>query len=227
MSTLAVSIGGSIMSPESAELGFIRRLGALLLRKSRRHRLILVVGGGAPARRYIELCRALGADETFLDEVGIRATRLNATVLLAAVRERAYPRVAEDLDEAVSASHRFPIVVMGGTHPGHTTDAVTVFAAERARADRIVITTNVAGVFTADPKKDPGARLLRRLTPARLVEIVSSMAHDAGSKGVIDPLGARLIARSGIRTFVLDGRDLRALDAALEGRALRGSVVAP
>ncbi len=227
MSTVAVSIGGSIMSPESADLAFIRRLGALLLRKSRRHRMILVVGGGAPARRYIELCRALGADETFLDEVGIRATRLNASVLLAAVRERAYPRVAEELDEAVFAHHRFPIVVMGGTHPGHTTDAVTVFAAERARADRTVITTNVAGVYTSDPMMDPGARLLRRLTAARLVDIVGAMSHEAGSRGVIDPLGARLIARSRIITYVLDGRDLRALDAAIDGRRFKGSVVEP
>jgi len=227
MAVVSISIGGSIMSPHDADPAFIRDLAALLLRKAKKHRLVLVVGGGTPARRYIELCRLFGADESFLDEVGIRATRMNASVLLSAVRGMAYPRVADDLDEAVNASHRFPIVVMGGTHPGHTTDAVTVFMGERLHADRIVITTNVPGVYTADPKKDPDARLLERLTPEKLVEIVGSMPHEAGSKGVIDPLGAKLVARSRIVTYVLDGRDLRSLDSAIEGKRFRGSVISP
>lgn len=225
MTIVAISIGGSVLFPENPDPAFIKELASLLLRKARRHRLLVVVGGGEQARRYIGLCRALGADETFLDEVGIRVTRLNASVLLAAVRKRAYPKVAEDLDEAVAASHRHPIVVMGGTHPGHTTDAVTVFAAEKAGAERIVITTNVAGVYTSDPHRDPRAKLLRCLTPSRLIEIVGGMAHEAGSKGVVDPLGARLIARSGITTCVLDGRDLKSLSAAIEGRRFRGSVI--
>jgi len=227
MAVISISIGGSILVPDSADVDLVRKLGALLLKKAERHRLICVVGGGALARKYIESCRAMGVDETFLDEVGIRATRLNACVLLAAVREKAYPKIADDLDEAVNASHRFPIVVMGGTHPGHTTDAVTVFMGEKARADRILITTNVAGVYTADPKTDPNAKLLERLTPQRLVEIVGSMPHEAGSKGVIDPLGAKLVARSKITTYVLDGRDLKSLDAAIEGKRFRGSIIAP
>jgi uridylate kinase len=115
---------------------------------------------------------------------------------------------------------------MGGTHPGHTTDAVTVFMGEKLRADRVIITTNVAGVFTADPNKDKSATLIERLTPEKLVEIVGTMAHEAGSKGVIDPLGAKLVARSKIITYVLDGRDLKNLDAAIEGRKFRGSVIA-
>lgn len=227
MSVLAVSIGGSILVPDSADIDFVRKLAALLLKKAERHVLIVVVGGGALARRYIDSCRQLGADETYLDEVGIRATRLNASILLAAMREKAYPKVAEDLDEAVTAAHHHPIVVMGGTHPGHTTDAVTVFAAEKAHADRIIITTNVAGVYTSDPKKDPSARLVERLTPEKLVEITGAMPHEAGSKGVIDPVAAKLIARSMMVTYVLDGRDLKNLDAAIEGRKFKGSVISP
>jgi len=227
MAVISISIGGSILAPDGADIEFVRKLAALLLKKAERHILICVVGGGALARRYIESCRGLGADETFLDEVGIRATRLNASVLLAAVRENAYPKVAEDLDEAVTAARHHPIVVMGGTHPGHTTDAVTVFMAEKAHADRILITTNVAGVYTSDPKKDPGARLVERLTPERLVQITGAMPYEAGSKGVIDPVAAKLIARSRIVTYVLDGRDLRNLDAAIEGKKFRGSVIAP
>jgi uridylate kinase len=226
MAVISISIGGSILVPDSADIDFVKRLAALLLEKAGKHRLVVVVGGGAGARKYIGSCRELGADESYLDEVGIRATRLNAGVLLAALRDKAYHKVAETLDEAVNASHRFPVVVMGGTHPGHTTDAVTVFMGEKLRADRVIITTNVAGVFTADPNRDKSATLIERLTPQRLVEIAGGMAHEAGSKGVIDPLGAKLVARSKIVTYVLDGRDLKNLEAAIEGRKFRGSVIA-
>jgi len=227
MAVISISIGGSILVPDSADVDFVKRLAALLLKKAPRHRMVVVVGGGALARKYIGSCRELGADESYLDDVGIRATRLNASVLLAALRDQAYHKVAETLDDGVAALHHHKIVVMGGTHPGHTTDAVTVFMGEKTHADRIIITTNVAGVYTADPNEDHSARLLERLSPQKLAEIVGSMPHEAGSKGVIDPLGAKLVARSGITTYVLDGRDFKNLDAAIEGKKFRGSVIAP
>jgi len=226
MAVISISIGGSILVPGKPDIDFVKRLAVLLVHKAQSHKLVCVVGGGTLARDYIEPCRKhLGADESFLDEMGIRATRLNACVLLAALQKNAYHKVAETLDEGVNALAHHNIVVMGGTHPGHTTDAVTVFMAEKAHADRILITTNVEGVYTADPKKDPKAKLLERLTPQQLVDIVGSMPHEAGSKGVIDPIGAKLIARSRILTYVLDGRDLKNLASAIEGRQFKGSVI--
>jgi len=53
------------------------------------------------------------------------------------------------------------------------------------------------------------------------------MPHEAGTKGVIDPIGAKLVARSRMLTYVLDGRDLKSLDAAIEGKKFRGSVISP
>jgi len=226
MAIISISIGGSILVPGKPDIDFVKKLAALLLKKAETHKLVLVVGGGTLARDYIAPCRKhLGANESFLDEMGIRATRLNACVLLSALGTKAYHKVAETLDEGVNALTHHNIVVMGGTHPGHTTDAVTVFMAEKAHADRILITTNVDGVYTTDPKKDPKARLLERLTPAELIKIAGEMPHEAGSKGVIDPIGAKLIARSKILTYVLDGRDLKNLDNAIEGRPFRGSIV--
>ncbi|HET6406122.1 MAG TPA: UMP kinase, partial [Candidatus Thermoplasmatota archaeon] len=122
----------------------------------------------------------------------------------------------------------YPIVVMGGTHPGHTTDAVTVMLGDRARCRRIVIATNVDGVYTADPKRDASAKRLERLTGEELVRICSGGDGRAGGTGVVDALGAKMIARSGIEAAVVDGRDLKALEAALMGsKEFHGSLVTP
>lgn len=225
MAIIAISTGGSVLVPGKPDTAYISVLAKLLVSLSKRHRFYIVVGGGEPAREYIGACRALGADEAFLDEVGIEVTRLNARLLIAALGKAAYHRPALDFHEALSAGARWPVTVMGGTHPGHTTDAVTAMLAERARADRLVMTTNVRGVFSADPKRDPSAKFLPRITYGELVRIASTMGRAAGSKGVVDPLGAAIIERARIPTAVIDGRNLKALRAAVEGRPFDGTLV--
>ena len=79
-----VALGGSLLRPEEAEqrtewFGRLRPLAVHMEGNGRR--LALVVGGGLPAREGITLARALVSDTHRLDEVGIAATRLNATVI--------------------------------------------------------------------------------------------------------------------------------------------------
>ncbi len=226
MDAVAVSLGGSFLVKENGvDVALTREIAAVLERVSTQRRVLAVVGGGAVARTYIQGARALGAPETTLDEIGIAVTRINARVLLSSL-PHAYPKPPLSFDEALLASRSYPIVVMGGTHPGHTTDAVTVMLGDAARAKRIVIATNVDGVYSADPRKDPAAKHLPRLTAEDLVRITGGGDAKAGGTGVVDALGAKMIARSGIECAVVDGRDLKALEGALLGRTdFHGSLV--
>lgn len=224
---VAISVGGSIAAPDDLDTSLLKGLARVLKDASRRRDLLVVVGGGRLSRRYIASARALGADEGSLDWVGIDATRLNARLVIAALGDAAYHGVPQDFGEALTAVRTFPIVVMGGTHPGHTTDAVTAMLAEVARAEVLLILTNVDGVYTADPKVDPDARRLDRITASELIGIVGSQSASAGSPGVVDPMAARILQRSRIPTKVLDGRDLEGVRAALGDRAFKGTLVVP
>jgi uridylate kinase len=224
---LAISAGGSIMIPDAPDVAYIRQFALELQALSEHFRLFVVVGGGRLARTYIQAARQLGAEETTLDQVGIDATRLNARMLIAALGPRAMGRVPHDFDAAVEASLFHPIIVMGGTHPGHTTDAVAVMLGERARAARVLILTNVDGVYTADPKLDRTAKRIERLSASDLVALTASTTSEAGSTGVIDAMGCKIIQRSGLTTCVLHGRDFDALRAAAEGRPFKGTLVVP
>jgi len=215
------------MIPDAPDVAYLRQLAAELVSLSGSFRVFVVVGGGKLARTYIQAARQLGADESSLDHIGIEATRLNARVLIAALGEHAPGQPPADFDRAVEASRTYPIVVMGGTHPGHTTDAVAIMLAERARASRVLILTNVDGVYTSDPRLDRGAKRLDRLTARELVAITSKSTAEAGSTGVIDPMGCRILQRARIPASVLHGRDFDALRAAAEGRPFKGSVVVP
>jgi uridylate kinase len=225
MAVLALSIGGSIILPDNEEVEYLKKLAKLLITQSKKNKLFIVVGGGKLARDYIKLARKLGADEAYLDDIGIASTRLNARLLIAALAGHAYPKPAKDLDEAWIASRSHSIVVMGGTHPGHTTDAVAAMLGERVGADRFINATAVDGVYSADPKKDPKAKKYKKLTPQKLLDLTITSEHTAGPHIVIDPLAARIIQRSGIPTFVVHGGDLKAVQDAMAGKAAAGTLI--
>ncbi len=222
MKPLVISLGGSILA--SADTDFIKELSKVLMRESERRRVFVVVGGGKTAREYIQKARELGADESFLDEIGIMATRLNAAILISAMNDAA-PVIPESFEEAMILSKSYPIVVMGGTHPGHTTDAVAAMLAERVGAEEMIDATSVNGVYTDDPVKNPDARRIERMSHRELLELVMQSSAGAGSNIIIDPMAAKIAERSSITLYVLNGRDLDALERAIKGRRFDGTVV--
>ena len=74
------------------------------------------MGGGKTAREYIGYARRLGADESYLDDIGISCSRLNAMLMIAALGENAAPVVAVDFDEALQLGRNYDFVVMGHRH---------------------------------------------------------------------------------------------------------------
>jgi len=176
----------------------------VLKKIAKQHRLFVVVGGGGEARRYIRIMRDLGIDEGTSDEIGILITRLNATMLIAALGDDAYPKAADSHAEAKKFAETGKIVVMG-----------TVF----------INATSVDGIYSADPRKDKKATRFDSMTPKKLLEIVGGTGLGAGSNNVLDIVAARVVERSNIPLVVLDGRDPKnLLNAILKGK-YRGTVV--
>ncbi len=223
--SLVISIGGSILLPEDEDVSRLVSLAELLKKHSDERDLYLVVGGGKIARRYIDWGRELGADEAALDELGIESSRLNARLLIGALKKKVYPVPAEDFAEAISAGNHYDMVTMGGTHPGHTTDAVAAMLAERLGSERLINATSVDGVYTSDPNKNEDAEKVEELTHEELIEIVSESERGAGPNVVFDPLAAKVIERADIDAYILDGFDLEALGKAIRNEAFKGSIV--
>jgi uridylate kinase len=224
MKTVVLSLGGSVLIP-SLEENRLAEYASVLRRLSGKAAFLVVVGGGGEARKYIHVTRDLDLDEAFSDEIGILVTRLNATLLAGALGEAAYPAVALNQTEALCSAGSGKIVVMGGTTPAQTTDAVAAVLAERAGADLLVNLTSVDGIYTADPKVDRRAKKIDRLTPKELLGIVGSASLGAGSNTVIDPVAAKVLDRSGIPMLILDGREPANLEEALLKGTYRGSLV--
>jgi len=214
---VVVSVGGSVLVPTLDSPRIESYAETLREIVASGHELGVVVGGGPVAREYIGTARELGADEVSLDRLGIEVTRLNARLLGEALGDVAAAAPIEAVEDARAVLRRDEVPVLGGTAPGHTTDAVAAGVAEHTDADLLVYATSVEGVFEADPSEDAAARKFDRLSPAELVEVVNQVELVAGSNAPVDLLAAKLIQRSGLRAAVLDGSDPQHVADAVAG----------
>jgi uridylate kinase len=224
MSTIVLSLGGSILMP-GLDSPNIEPYISVLVKIAQKHRLFVVVGGGGEARRYIEVARNLGVDEASADELGILVTRLNATLLVQALGSAAWPQVVTSHTDALTAAESGKIVVMGGITPGQTTDAVAAVLAERSGASVFFNLTSVDGIYSADPKSDPSATRYDMLSPSELLGIVIHQQAKAGVNTVMDIVAVKMVERCNIPLVVMDGRNPGDLLDAVESGTCRGTVV--
>jgi uridylate kinase len=131
----------------------------------------LVIGGGNIVRGT-QLAK-MGMDRVGADYMGMLGTVINAlamqdvlerrgieTRVLTAIRME---EVAEPYIRRRAMRHfekGRTLIFAGGTgNPYFSTDTAAVLRAIQMKANVIIKATNVDGVYTADPKKDPDARL--------------------------------------------------------------------
>ena len=142
-----------------------------------------VVVGGGNLIRGAETAVAWLARPT-ADAMGMMGTVMNALVLEAAL-ERAgaparamsalsMPQVCETYERQRALRHfedNRVVVFAGGTgNPFFTTDTTAVLRAAEMGCDAVLKATNVDGVYSADPKKDPKAKRYERLSPQEAID---------------------------------------------------------
>jgi len=223
---LVLSIGGSVLVPELSRQQ-VEAYADVITTLAEAHEICVVTGGGTPAREYIDVGRAIGANEIELDQIGIDVTRLNARLLIAAIGEAAILAPARGYEAANGALRRGDVVVMGGTAPAQTTDAVSAVLAEYVDADRLIYATNTPGVFSADPNTCPDAEPFDELTPSQLVSLILDIDLTAGSSVPIDLHAAKMLQRVQCETIVLDGGDPENILTAVRTGGFEGTRIIP
>ena len=144
---------------------------------------IAVVVGGGNMVRGVEVS-AQGMSRPAGDTLGMLATIMNCLALEAAIQRRGSPAqalsafVMPEICELFTraAAHKYlaegKIVLLGGGtgNPFFTTDTTAVLRAAEIDAQAVFKATNVDGVYSADPKKDPSAKRFDRLSHSQAIE---------------------------------------------------------
>jgi uridylate kinase len=223
-----ISLGGSIVAPDRADGQYLRQFTQTirgLIEADSELRFIFVVGGGGPARAWQNVYRDVCGDDVRdaeADWIGIMATRLNAQLVKAVMAEWCFQEVVTDPTRAEPITGK--VLVAAGWKPGFSSDNDAVLLAERFHAGMVINLSNIEKVYTADPKVDPSARPLDRIS----WEDFRAMVGDEwvpGKNVPFDPVASRHAQKIGLKVICAAGRDLENLKNIICGGNFTGTTI--
>lgn len=203
---LVIKIGGHLLFPSITSENIIRYSSVIRKLVEGGHLVQVVVGGGAPARQYIEVARTIGVEEASCDSIGIAISRINAYLLSKSLKDVICPIVPKTFEELNYLIAMGKSLVLGGLQPGQSTNAVAALLAEIIKADMLIVATDVDGIYTEDPKKSSTAKKIDEILVTDLISLVASSEARAGEYRLFDLVALKIIERAGVLTVVIDGR---------------------
>ncbi|HVX31790.1 MAG TPA: glutamate 5-kinase [Solirubrobacterales bacterium] len=245
--TLVVKLGSSVVAADDGSLradvldSVCAQVGAL---RQGGERVVLVTSGAiARGMRLLDLdqrpramdelqaCSAVGQGDLFqayrerLEAGGTKAAQVLLT--LSDVSERSHYLNARQALERLLAWGLVPVINENDTT---STDEITfgdndflaALVAALLNARLLVLLTNTDGVFTADPRTDPGAALVGRIDDASsLAEIRIGESSTLGRGGMQSKIAsARIASESGVPVVICNGTRAGELAAAASGEEI-------
>ena len=221
---IVIKFSGRIFGVENIKL--LKDYARFLVQVSKSYQPIIIAGGGKIARHYISHARSSGADESTLDELGIEISRLNAKLLIYALKDKAYPHPPTSLKEAKNAVDSGLIVVAGGLNPGQSTNGAAALIAEKTNALQFLNATDVDGIYDSDPNKNKKAKKFKRIEIKKLRSMLVHEDSVAGGYDLMDIVALKIIERSKIKTRVIDS-NIKTLEKALKGLDVGTEIILP
>ena len=171
---------------------------------------VAVVVGGGNIFRGVKNSAQLGMDQASGDYVGMLATVMNAVVLQCALKKIevecrvmtaiAMNQIAEPYYRHKAVRHlekgRVVIFAAGTGNPFFTTDTASALRASEIGADVMLMAKNgVDGVYTDDPKTNPKAQKLEKISYADIIK---------KDLKIMDTSACALCKQNGIPIIVFD-----------------------
>jgi uridylate kinase len=183
--------------------------------------IAIVVGGGNIFRGLQGMSR--GIERNTGDSMGRLATVINALALADAIRSEGQAAVALSADSMPTLCQTYyqrdadaqlkagtVVVLAGGTgQPFFTTDTAAALRAAELNCAAVLKATNVDGVYTADPRKDPKATRYESLTHDEAI---------AKNLGVMDTAAFALARENSLPIIVFAIQDKNAISNVLAGK---------
>lgn len=230
MSTKILSVGGSIVAPEYPDTEFVKEFVKMIkdyLSNNKDDKLILVIGGGGPARIYQKAFREVAeisetSEVDAADWIGIMATRLNAQFIKASFGELCQNDVVTDPTIPLIFSGR--ILLAAGWKPGFSTDNDAVLLAEKFNADTVVNLSNIEKVYTDDPRKNPNAKPLDEISWEDFRKMVGD-EWIPGKNCPFDPIASKKAQELKLTVICAGGKNIKNTLAILEGKPYIGTTI--
>jgi uridylate kinase len=225
---IIISVGGSLIVPDKIDIEFLAKLNTFIRKYIKQgKKFFLVTGGGKTARNYRDAGKAVvgNMSNADLDWLGLHSTRLNGHLLRTIFSDIAHPRIIENYDKKLE-NWTEPLVIGAGWLPGWSSDYDAVLLAKDYGGHLLLNLSNIDWIYDKDPKKFPDAKALKNLTWEECQQLVGT-EWSPGLNAPFDPIAAQLAKELGLTAIVTNGNDFENLEAIIEGKEFKGTVIAP
>jgi hypothetical protein len=209
-----IKVGGSLAEDPESLRSLCHKLGEL----AKKYAVIVVPGGGkfADAVREYDRRFALSIDVAHkmailgMDQFGLLLSNIMPNCHVFSQLEH-----AKELSEAKAVPIFLPSHLMFQENPLEnswdvTSDSIAAYVAERVNAEKVVLVTDVDGVFTSDPKKFPDAKLIKKLPAKKLLALRQRTS--------VDRYLPNLLLKARIDCYVVNGKYPERVEAVLAGQ---------
>lgn len=221
MGPIMISLGGSIIATEDGiNADFLKGFSKVILSFPPPQKFAIITGGGFISKMYVNAASMFTESNYIKDEVGIAASRLNASMVSSMFN---ITKIAVNLEEIKRWLSTDRVVVAGGILPGITTDAVAALAAEACEAGSIINISRSGGIY--ENGDDSSKKIAPMISHAELLKY--ALAKDertARSNFIFDAIACRIAQRSAMTVHFV-GEDLGDIKNAIEGKPHGGTVV--
>ncbi len=222
---IVVSVGGSLIVPDEIDTQFLSTFRTLIQKKVKEgFGFYIIAGGGKLARRYQDAAKevlgTLNNDDA--DWLGIHSTRLNAHLIRTIFADHAQDRLVKNPTRSVNT--KYPIIIGAGWKPGNSTDYCAVMAAKKLGAKKLVNLSNIDYVYTADPRTNPDAKKIEKISWPEFRKLIPK-DWDPGLSSPFDPVAAKEAEMLNLEVAVINGTKLEEFENFIGGKSFVGTVI--
>jgi aspartokinase-like uncharacterized kinase len=209
-----IKVGGSLAEDPERLRALCHRLGEL----AKKYALIVVPGGGKFADAVREYDQRFAFSSVASHKMAILAMDqfgLLLSDIIPGSQIFHQLETAKELSEAKAVPIFLPSQWMFRENPLEnswdvTSDSIAAYVTKQVRAEKVVLVTDVDGVFTSDPKKASGAKLIKRLSAKKLL----ALSHGTN----VDRYLPKLLLKAQIDCYVVNGKYPDRVEAVVAGQ---------
>jgi uridylate kinase len=221
MATIAISLGGStIMRDGEVNVSFLKELSKMI--KGQSEKFIIITGGGYINKMYADAASEFTESNYIKDELGMAATRLNASLVGSMF---GVSRIATSIEEIRDRLYNEKVVVSGGMMPGITTDTITALAAEACECNTIINVSRSGGIYKSQNPDAKNPEIAKSISHETLLKYaIEKDTRIARSNFIFDAIASRIAQRSNI-TLHFVGEEAKEIGKAIAGKPHEGTIV--